>query len=508
MKAFLSILMAGLIFVCTAPVAAQDNIPTFHPQYAWTVSDGANGQCVLSTQFNNGFTIQVVQPVAAQTPSTFNIDFAQDVFEINQSYDVNLSIPGQAAYDLKARSSNGRALAASLAQAQDMMTALQTANAFDLAVDDNKFRFLANGLADGVERFQGCLTKDKAPESPVKADEAKTPVAKAEKGLQKPAEKPLEPIDLLERPEPVPIQEIIPPQPDVQGYEFSDSKDVEALPDVSEDRPEMTADKKDYLEKIQSGFEEGQPQNSVALPSAKPEPPEPIVKKIASTEIKTTTEKTKVEVDLTQVFDTQQTTGDEPFSKKGVLMKTAKREKKNSTSESSALPSLDAKSVEPVTAVPAGERIKPKPEAPYEAPYIEVHNDPKPIPSDAAPPSHSSDELRALRKKVKMLEQQNLMLDTELKQTLKNSEQERVAVASENWNLERATLRYNEAERQIKKLGREIQKQRASCLADKQELEAMLFDPASAGQIQNDELRRIREENEALKARINVLEGR
>jgi Tfp pilus assembly protein PilN len=48
--------------------------------------------------------------------------------------------------------------------------------------------------------------------------------------------------------------------------------------------------------------------------------------------------------------------------------------------------------------------------------------------------------------------------------------------------------------------------QRASCLTEKQELEAMLFDPKIAGESQLADLQRLRNENEALKARINVLE--
>ena len=76
------------------------------------------------------------------------------------------------------------------------------------------------------------------------------------------------------------------------------------------------------------------------------------------------------------------------------------------------------------------------------------------------------------------------LLDTELKTSLKDSEDERLSVSSDNWNLERATMRYNEAERQIKRLGRQLQAARQQCTSEKQELETMLFDPKVTEQSQ------------------------
>ncbi len=94
------------------------------------------------------------------------------------------------------------------------------------------------------------------------------------------------------------------------------------------------------------------------------------------------------------------------------------------------------------------------------------------------------DKIRELEQEVGRLSKENNLLDTELKTSLKDAEDERLSVSSDNWNLERATMRYNEAERQIKRLGRQLQAARQQCTTEKQELETMLFDPKVTEQSQ------------------------
>jgi hypothetical protein len=86
-------------------------------------------------------------------------------------------------------------------------------------------------------------------------------------------------------------------------------------------------------------------------------------------------------------------------------------------------------------------------------------------------------KISELEKKINTLEKENTALNDELTTSVRGAEEERMSIASENWNLERATMRFNEAERQIKKLGEQIQRERALCQDDKKGLEAQLFDP-------------------------------
>lgn len=53
-------------------------------------------------------------------------------------------------------------------------------------------------------------------------------------------------------------------------------------------------------------------------------------------------------------------------------------------------------------------------------------------------------------------------------------------LSSDNWNLEQATQRYNEAEREIQRLGNAVESERAKCIVEKKNIEYMLFDPKIA----------------------------
>ncbi len=85
---------------------------------------------------------------------------------------------------------------------------------------------------------------------------------------------------------------------------------------------------------------------------------------------------------------------------------------------------------------------------------------------------------------VAKLQNENVALNDELKNSVQGSEQERLSISSENWNLERATMRYNESERQLKRLGEQVARERALCSGEKQDLETQLFDPRITDQQQ------------------------
>ena len=93
-------------------------------------------------------------------------------------------------------------------------------------------------------------------------------------------------------------------------------------------------------------------------------------------------------------------------------------------------------------------------------------------------------KISQLEKMIQELQAENTALEDELQASLKDTKQERMAISSENWNLERATMRYDEAERQLKSIGQQLQRERTQCQLEKQELEAMLFDPQITGQEQ------------------------
>ena len=113
----------------------------------------------------------------------------------------------------------------------------------------------------------------------------------------------------------------------------------------------------------------------------------------------------------------------------------------------------------------------------------------------------------ALEKELEGVKMENSALNDELKASLNEGEMERVSVASDNWNLERATMRYNEAERQLKSMGQQLQKERAQHAMEKKELETMLFDPAVTSQEQLARLSKLEKELEAARAELKRLKA-
>ncbi|HBR68695.1 MAG TPA: hypothetical protein DEA55_04880, partial [Rhodospirillaceae bacterium] len=128
------------------------------------------------------------------------------------------------------------------------------------------------------------------------------------------------------------------------------------------------------------------------------------------------------------------------------------------------------------------------------------------------------DKIVELEKMIRELNRENENLESDLKGALQQSKNEQASVSSENWNLERATMRYNEAERQIERLGQQLQRERATCETESRKLENMLFDPEVTDQKQMERLTTLEREIEQAKSeqedqrrqyeeRIRVLEG-
>ncbi|MBI4031749.1 MAG: hypothetical protein HY370_08715 [Proteobacteria bacterium] len=68
------------------------------------------------------------------------------------------------------------------------------------------------------------------------------------------------------------------------------------------------------------------------------------------------------------------------------------------------------------------------------------------------------------------------------------------SIESADWGLEQATRRFNEAEREVRRLGALLEQERMQCSSEKKEIEYMLFDPEIASQEQISKLMTLEEE--------------
>lgn len=85
--------------------------------------------------------------------------------------------------------------------------------------------------------------------------------------------------------------------------------------------------------------------------------------------------------------------------------------------------------------------------------------------------------IQEYEKKLSAAKEDNLMLSKEIDEMKRMQEDDALASVAGDWDLEKATRRYNEAEREIKRLGILLEQQKAANRKERAELESMLFDP-------------------------------
>ena len=93
-------------------------------------------------------------------------------------------------------------------------------------------------------------------------------------------------------------------------------------------------------------------------------------------------------------------------------------------------------------------------------------------------------KIREYERKLEAAQIDNLALSKEIEGLRRKQEDVRLSEVAGDWDLEKATKRYNEAEREIKRLGMLLEQQRVAHRQERGELEQMLFDPAVTEQEQ------------------------
>lgn len=488
---------------------------SFYPAAGWdfsTVSggDGQPDRCILMTEYNNGFLVQL-QGKEGKI-ETISVDFRQAAFKRGQAIPVIMSIPGSGERKLQGRAFQAEVVAANLKGNDDLFGALRGANAFDLKIGDNDFRFILSGFSNALPAFDRCMNNG---QGAVSASVSAAP--------------PLESTALaLDGQRIVPAPEITVQQDEgprgegearVTAALQKELEQAQGAPSAVENKTannagqaEPAADRYAAMLADQMGAEAAQKSalsgghaQEVAAP-ASPAPENPDSSLRSSTPPALLPSPSS---DSPDSFDMMDGDMQGEFVPEGAA--------------------IDAPPPEPVrTRISTPQMKVNKEQGQIEADFSKPETIPARMvePAPAVPPTFDgaasgnafaagggaigSGEIKrdtGMEKRVASLEAENAALNDELNRALKASEKELLEVSSKNWNLEQATMRYNEAERQIARLGQEIQKERAQCTYEKKELELMLFDPQLTDQAQLARLARLEDELAAARAEIAVLKG-
>lgn len=455
----------GASALTPAYVGAEDNERYFYPKNKWIIekvsADNGLPICSISNQLNNGYIVQFAG--TKDGVSNLNIDFRQPAFSKGKKYEVQYIIPGQNAALVPTKAFKDSLLVSDLRNQQNLSQGLLDAAAFDIKIRDNEFRIYLTGLNASLKDYNDCT------------DPGGVLAAKDENNAQKERILAMEPE----------VHKNLAPLPPVRETQ-EDSAQISIAQDGESalKRPPSNPNKVRYSEKI---AEQLKSQSDEYKPEGTENAADEVVDVALQKKLDNAKENdgviyniTKPEkpivADLTKLDDRQDQVAEEIVAK-------------DTHSKKLIDPSSDI--------APSGSS--------------DMDADPIPADIDMISPATGVDNLHVseMQNKISNLEAQlatlqnkNAMLDDELKSTLQDAKQEQMSVSSKNWNLEMATMKFNEAENQIMRLGRQLQSARAQCDQEKQKLETMLFDPTLTSQEQLARLSSLEAELEDAKSEL------
>ncbi|MCB1579554.1 MAG: hypothetical protein H6859_07655 [Rhodospirillales bacterium] len=496
---FTSALILGAL---SAPSLAAQN-PSgpelyFYPAKGWSVAKSEAQMCSIASQFNNGFTIRFEGD--QKWVQGMQINFAQDIFEPDKDYDISLSIPGVQDTDFRATSRGRDSLRIGLRRDKEFYKALRKSAVLDMNLEGNDFRFYLTGFSKSAGDFENCMAGGEMAEAGESRFMVNETIAMEEQ-MHGPAAAVVE--ISPENPQPV-VQEI--PQKTIHklgkqtistsraGTDEILSTDVEGIVKptgetkgrqrLSEQLAKQIAEDPSLID-VNMDEQNQQPspvREALSMPPNMPEMLPAHDEALTPAPIETSAQEEKLVVVETEATPPAET-----------LLKPVE-EKEIDVAEASALETPPAEPEHIQSSTPPVKVHKESYSS--EADFTEIE------PAAAASNIAAQDlrkQVLSLENIVQNLKDENTALTNELQTALRESEEERLSISSENWNLESATMKFNEAERQIKRMGQQLQKERAKCKAEKQELEAMLFDPQVTSDAQ---LARLAElESQLMKAR-------
>ncbi|MDY0030107.1 MAG: hypothetical protein RBR86_09225 [Pseudobdellovibrionaceae bacterium] len=116
-------------------------------------------------------------------------------------------------------------------------------------------------------------------------------------------------------------------------------------------------------------------------------------------------------------------------------------------------------------------------------------------------------EIRSLKIQIETLNGEKSALQTNFDKLQKEGEQAQIKTVGGSWDLEQATRRYQESQREIRRLGALLEDERLKCTAEKKEIEAMLFDPNIADSAQIAKLNALEDQLKAKETLITDLQA-
>ncbi len=484
-----SLFTACLVSTTLSSGLASDGETYFYPKYKWVIEEvggGAGGglkTCALVNKLNNGYIVQISGNSGGFV--NFNIDFRQNSFEQDRDYKVKYSIPGVFENVIPTKAFKENLLVSDLRNEVGFSGYLSSASVLDVEIGSTEFRMYLTGLSAAMGGYKDCV-------NPHKVLELENPhidlFANANNGV--PEQVSVADLDDVQ----LENVDIAPPPPKVDMP--SEDIEQESITSVGGDMPQDIAPTTDYKLRPPASIK---PRYTEHLAQQLKEESNNYKPEIITGKTKEITKEidsgVKPEISILSVNE-KINSNPNPLSNSSVgilyeeklTLEDITWEETNSINTMQQIENVASESFEVASAEPIND-------------MAEMLANIEPIAGTSDSDFVSTrDKVSDLEAQIEVLLNKNNMLDEELKSILLDAEDERMSVSSDNWDLERATMKFNEAERQIMRLGRKLQTHKVQCEYDKTELENMLFDPKLTNKNQLANLTLLEEEIDSVKS--------
>lgn len=453
--------VTSVLFACTAglflfssTVLANDPELYFYPEKKWSVKrinseEDAAPVCSISNQLNNGYIVELSGTSAGF--DTINIDFKQNAFEKSMKYEVQYLVPGISRALITSKATEENLITSDISGNDNFSDQIKTASVVDVSIRNNTFRLYLTGLEAKMPFYNECA---KGLPHINTANASTIPSTTTSEARYIPPQ-PKAAADGLAPP---------PPLRDTSGYAIKD-RSAPSMDAASKARPTPSSEPR-YIEVLAEKLRQQNSESSANEDS-------PSEQKNSADDTSSTKDGTK---SLKAIYNL--TKNEKPF----VADLTRKTKEKKDLEERIASSNVTAQSLSQIE--PASGSTE---DTSINGNFIDMRN-----------------KISSLERQIRTLSDKNSMLDEELSMALQDSKSEQLSVSSDNWNLERATMRFNESERQITRLGRQLHSLRSSCESEKAELENMLFDPKLTNQSQLTKLSSMEVELDKVKSNLHL----
>jgi len=551
-------------FFLSSPASAEPaKEQHFHPVKGWEVASlkpvsDYSGECVIQAEFNNGFIMRMNG--SSNWVQQLNLNIRQDAFEIDKQYPVTLNVPGSEKAVISASANRGNIISVPLKGEKELFKAMRDNAVLDIAIEGNEFRFFLTGFSGAANQFERCMagatpgqvaaTKPKRTVSGTKVDAQEdlgglggivrpnddSELSVSSRDLSTSEKEFLlnesiafeqQEVAVAREPEvitpvtPPPAQEVITDTPETIPDAAVDVMTMKlAMPaPVSPPAPRAEITEEEAVAALNASAVEAAKQRArIQVPASKPlaaqldeeiqsnpapvkrlskdDTQEPAMKVESGLKMPPMLAEKEAEDIIVEVVDVA------PIKSAPITPKPP---------EEAVVVDVPTVPTMPASDVDAASVFLDEPESSIDMPKVKVNKTTSYARADFTDDAAADIEkanasalarISALEGELESARLQKESLNDELQTALSESKQEQVSVSSENWNLERATMRYNEAERQMKKMGQQLQKERAQWAMEKKELEMMLFDPEVTSQEQLARLSKLEQELAAARAAL------